>query len=613
MRSGKQDQALPHWDLSNIYPGLESPEFRAALQSLDQKLGELDAYMEQEGIRAGEAAALAAPDLAAKLHGFLERVNESLNLQATLDAYITGFVSTDSFNTLAKRLASELEMKSLRLERSMILLKGWMRAAAPDESWLEKAAETDEWVREHLFFLQETLRQSRYMMSEPEETLASELALSGGRAWGKLQRVVTSQVTVLFEVEGEVQELPMPALQNIERYHPDEGVRRAAFEAEIEAWEAVREPLAACMNGVKGHVITLDRRRGREDSLHASLDLARIDRATLEAMLGVMRESFPMWRRYFKAKAKRLGKERLSWWDRDVVPVPEERQRRFGFGEARQFLVSNFRQFDDKLADFTERAFEGAWIDAEPRRGKVGGAFCMRVPAVEESRILCNFDGSLDQVSTIAHELGHAFHNECLRGLTMLQRQTPMTLAETASIFNETIVVEAMLATAESREEEWAILETFLSGASQVIVDIYSRFLFEQEVFERREGSELSADDFCEIMLRAQKETYGEGLNPEHLHPYMWAWKPHYYSVNRSYYNYPYAFGLLFGLGLYAEYRERGQEFIQDYVALLRSTGMGMAADLAGRFGIDLRAKDFWRKSMDFIAGRVERYCEMAA
>ena len=279
MGSGKQDQVLPHWDLSNIYPGLESPEFQAAFQALDQKMGELDVYMEQEGIRAGEATALTAPDLATKLRGFLERANDSLNLQATLDAYITGFVSTDSFNTLAKRLASELEMKSLRLERSLILLKGWLRAAVPDESWLDKAAESDDLVREHLFFLHETFRQSRYMMSEPEETLASELALSGGRAWGKLQRVVTSQVTVPFEVEGEMQELPMPALQNIERYHPDEGVRRAAFEAEIEAWEAVREPLAACMNGVKGHVITLDKRRGREDSLHASLDLAQIGRA----------------------------------------------------------------------------------------------------------------------------------------------------------------------------------------------------------------------------------------------------------------------------------------------------------------------------------------------
>jgi oligoendopeptidase F len=211
-------------------------------------------------------------------------------------------------------------------------------------------------------------------------------------------------------------------------------------------------------------------------------------------------------------------------------------------------------------------------------------------------------------VTTIAHELGHAYHNETQKDKTLLQRRTPMTLAETASIFTQTIVTDAALAEAASADEELAILETFLIDAGQVIVDIYSRYLFESEVFERRAQAELSADDFCEIMTRAQKGTYAEALDPEHLHPYIWTWKIHYYIPSLSFYNFPYAFGLLFGLGLYAIYQERGKDFLEDYDALLRSTGEGTAADLAARFDIDIKEPAFWEGSLKVIERRIDRY-----
>ena len=274
-------------------------------------------------------------------------------------------------------------------------------------------------------------------------------------------------------------------------------------------------------------------------------------------------------------------------------------------------ILEQFGAFSQRLADFAQRAFEGHWIDAEPRDGKRGGAFCMSLPAVDESRILCNFDGSLDQVLTLAHELGHAYHNECRVGKTMLQQKTPMTLAETASITNETIVTNALLARAAGAGEKRAILETSLIGASQVIADIYSRYLFEKEVFERRAGAELSADELCDAMRRAQLETYGDGLDPDHLHPYMWAWKPHYYRPNLSFYNFPYAFGLLFGLGLYAIYRERGAAFVPEYDELLRSSGEGTVADLAARFDIDVRHRAFWQGSLALIGERIDEYAAL--
>jgi pepF/M3 family oligoendopeptidase len=321
-----------------------------------------------------------------------------------------------------------------------------------------------------------------------------------------------------------------------------------------------------------------------------------------------MQASFPTFRRYLKKKAERFNKKSLPWWDL-FAPVGKS-DRKFGWNDARDFIIDNFASFSGELADFAEKAFDRNWIDAEPREGKRGGAFCIRIPEVEEARILCNFDGSLDQVSTIAHELGHGYHIECQRGKNYLQYITPMTLAETASIFCETIIMDAALAAA-SNEEELAILETILIGDTQVIVDITSRYLFEKEVYARRELAELSPDELCEIMTRAQKATYGEGLSEENLHPYMWAWKPHYYGWELSFYNYPYAFGLLFSTGLYAIYKQRGQDFVPQLIDLLASTGVASPADLASRFGIDIQSINFWEDSLEFIHKRVERYMEL--
>jgi len=625
---GKKDLgALPRWDLSNVYPGLESEALTQAVEALKAQLDEMDEYLEARQI--SKTALNGARDrgqLGEVVGGYLERMNANLRSYATVRAYLSSFVTTDSYNSVARRKISALEPLGVRLRQHGVRFQSWLGGlgeALPD---ILKDAQ----ARSHAFYLQEVIEQSRYLMSEAEESLAAELGLSGGAAWNKLQGVVTSQLTVPFERDGAVEKLPMPALLNLS-HDPDESVRRRAYEAELAAWDAVREPLAAALNGIKGAAVTLNKRRGRRDALHAALDDSRIDQETFDAMLGAMRDSFPAFRRYLKAKAKRLGKEALPWWD---LFAPTGRSERvYTWAETQAFVVGQFRRFSNRLADLAQRAFDNRWIDAEPRDGKQGGAFCMSVSGVEESRVLCNFDGSLDQVFTVAHELGHAFHNECLAGKSSLRRLTPMTLAETASIFCETIVTDAVLsgarhgdaaatgphgdaaatgphgdAAATGPDEELAILETDLMGRTLAIVDIYSRYLFEREVFERRAQAELSADDFCEIMLRCQKEAYGDGLDERYLHKYMWTWKPHYYYPSLSFYNYPYAFGLLFGLGLYAIYQERGQAFVPDYEALLASTGEGAAADLAARFGINLRQKDFWAGSLRVIEKRIERY-----
>lgn len=598
-------QTPPRWDLTNVYTGLDDPQLHADMQWVVDEGAALDAFYQSDLL---PLTAETDPQLLnARLNALLERM-QGIYLKAhTIGAYLNSFITTDSYNKEALRLDSQFNIQTMPNQNTAMKINAWLgkvKAALPAALALPGSA------KEHAFSLMETAQQAQYLMSEAEEILANELSLSGGQAWDQLQGTVTSQKTAEIELGGEVKALPMPALINLHG-HPDEAVRKLAYETELREWKTIEEPLAACMNGIKGAVNTLNKHRGRQDALHSALDMARIDRQTLDAMMGAMSDSFPMFRRYFRAKAKRFGQEQLPWWNL-FAPVGKS-ERSYTFDEAKALILENFGKFTPELANFARGAFDKRWIDAEQRKGKRGGAFCMSVPGVKESRILCNFDGSLDQTMTMAHELGHGFHNYCMfqANRTEMQRRTPMTMAETASIMCETIVFNAIIRQVSDPQEELAILETSLIGDSQVIVDISSRFLFEKEVFERREKSELSADELCDIMERAQKATYGDGLDERYLHKYMWTWKPHYYSMYLSFYNFPYAFGLLFGTGLYAIYQQRGADFIPDYKDLLSSTGMGNAADLAMRFGIDIRQRKFWEDSLSVIEKKVNRYCEL--
>jgi pepF/M3 family oligoendopeptidase len=597
--------SAPRWDMSNVYPSLGSKEFKAAVADYRKQVAALEKFFGNKLSRMD--AKSKAKDLAPLIGEALDRINRIQTLSATIVPFIYAYVTTDSRDQEAMKALSEFEQASLPMNKLTTRFKAWLGTIAPK---LKKVIELSKSARTHAFMLKEAAEQSKYLMSDAEEGLAAEMSLSGGNAFEKLQGTVTSQLAIEFELDGKTQRMPMPALINL-RSHPEEATRRRAYEAESKVWEEVKETLAACLNGVKGEAITLNKRRGRKDAVHSALEAARIDRKTLNAMLEAIEGSFPMFRRYFKAKAGKIGKERLAWWD--IFAPLGRTDRVYTFEEARDFILDNFGKFSPDLAAFARRAFDRRWIDAEQRDGKRGGAFCMEVQGLKESRILSNFDGSFDQVSTLAHELGHAFHNECAfrAGKTVLQQLTPMTLAETASTMCETIVTEAVLSATKDPQEELAVLEAQIQGAGQVTVDIYSRFLFEKEVFERREKSELSADDLCEIMLRSQKAAYGDGLDEGHLQKFMWTWKPHYYSPGLSFYNFPYSFGLLFATGLYAIYRQRGADFVADYTHLLASTGEQTAAKLARRFGIDITQRKFWDDSLAIIGRRIERFCAL--
>ena len=551
------------WDLSPLFPSLESPEFQRAWDGLRERIGRLKGLLEAD---APLAEALSTLD------GLYE---EALPLHA----YLYARFSANTADEAALAKLSELEVLFLEFRRLRPRLTRYLALQDPEEAG------------PYRLLVEEAKKEALHMMPEGEETLAAELSLSGRRAWDKLHENLTSQITAV--VDGE--EMPITKVRNL-YFRPEEAVRKKAYEAELFAWERHEVPLAYALNGVKGEAAVLNRRRGYRDDLEPTLLNNRITRKALSAMQEAVQESLPLFRRYYLLKAKALGKERLDFYD---LFAPLGEGRRWTLEEARGFIVEKLAAFSQNAAQVAEAAFRERWMDLLPRKGKVGGAYCMPRGG-GKSLILANYEESFESVSTLAHELGHAYHNFALARVPASLREVPMTLAETASIMNETLVVEAALKEV-SPEEGLLILDAYLQGAAQVVVDIHSRFLFESWVFARRRARELSPREFKELMVEAQKRAYGEALAS--FHPYMWAVKGHYYGSD--FYNYPYTFGLLFGLALYSEAKE-DPAFMERYEGLLAESGMHTAKALAARFGFDLETPEFWRKGLKVLADKVE-------
>jgi oligoendopeptidase F len=602
--NGAETTSLPHWDMTPIFPGLESPGFNDAFAAIAAGIAELHTLCDQHGIRK-RASDLIDPATLAGFSAVTQQMNTLSDQIRTISAYLTSFVSTDSRNDLAQAKLSELQGQLVEFRQLDTRYDAWLGSL--DIGMLIARSPL---AQAHAFALRQAAEAAQHQMTESEEELAAHLNLSAGTAWAKLHGNVTSRLTATVHMpDGEDRTLPMSAVRGL-ALDADGAVREAAYRAEVAGWETVALPLAAAINSIKGEVNTLCARRAWKDPLDAALFANAMDRDTLAAMQKACVEAFPDFRRYLRAKARLLGKRALPWWDVMAPVGGDAGSRAWQFGEATTFLVEQFRSYSPRLADLAARAIGERWIDAEPRDGKRDGAFCMSV-RTDESRVMMNFKPSFGSLQTMAHELGHAYHNLNLAQRTPLQRHTPMALAETASIFCETIVTNAALAVA-TPAEQLSILEDDLQGACQVVVDIHSRFLFEQGLFNRRRQRELSVDELNALMVESQRATYGDGLDEATLHPYMWAVKGHYYSTGRSYYNWPYTFGLLFGLGLYALYQESPNQFRAGYDELLSSTGLDNAASLARRFDIDIRSADFWRSSLAIIRHNIDTFERLA-
>lgn len=603
----RRDGEVPRWDLSAIYPSLASPEFAAAKARIAELTVELLAHLPLAPAPIGAAKAEGLGDWLARA---LELENASGSLFETLSAYAYATFTTATGDATALAQLNAIEELGLPLRRAEVLFRNALaaRRAEVEALLIDSSDARDPRVALFAFHIREELFwQSRQMAPELED-LAADLSRSGGDAWARLQESLTSSAGAVWDA-GTGERKTLVELRNL-ACDPDRAVREKAYGIELEVCQSLKAPVAAALNGVKGFTVTLNARRGWAGALDKSIEQARITRETLDSLIGSLEESLPSWRRYLHAKARTLALEKCAFFDL-FAPLGEAGET-YSFFQARDFIVDKFSSFDPEMGDFALRAFDGRWIDAEPREGKVGGGYCIDFPEAKACRVLCNFDGSFSSVNTIAHELGHAWHAERVRGLPYVYTQYPMTLAETASIFSETLVFEGALKAASRSghpaARRGALLELHLQDACQVIVDILSRFYFERSVFERRARAELSPEELCDLMLDAQKRSYGDGLDPARLHPYMWLVKGHYYSQDLAFYNFPYAFGQLFGAGLYARYEAEGQSFVKAYRGILEDTGKESAVKVAANAGFDIEKPEFWREGLAIFARQVEEF-----
>lgn len=585
------------WSLDDLYPSFESEEYLFDLKKLDDSI--------ENFVNWSDANLSSLDNPEHKIETYLKMLIDFTTLFSKLASYPSLITSVDAKNETALRYLDKLHSKHTLTTKANIQFQNFIGALDNLDEIIEKS----EFLKEHSFYLKEIKFNTKYLLSEKEEIIISKMKNTGSRAWSKLQNIVTSTLLVDIEIDGEMKKLPLPVVRNM-AHNKDAEMRKKAYEAELSSYSKIEESSAAALNGIKGEVLTISELRGYKSPLEETLINSRMDEETLNAMFNAIKEFLPEFHKYYRKKGEILGhRNGLPFYDM-FAPVGNM-DKTYTYEEAKDYIVKNFKTFSDRLADFAENAFNNRWIDAEPREGKRGGAFCSNLHPIKQSRILANFSGSFDNVLTLAHELGHGYHGYCLKDESILNSRYPMPIAETASIFCETIVMNAALEEAKD-EEKLILIEKSIQDAGQVIVDIYSRFLFESELFERRKDHSLSVKELKEMMLDAQKKAYGNGLAHEYLHPYMWINKTHYYYADRNFYNFPYAFGLLFSKGLYAKYLEDKEGFVEKYNNFLRATGKNSIADVAKIMGINVHSIDFFRSSLELIKKDIDTFISLA-
>ena len=586
-----------NWSLKELYTSFNSEEFLEDMECLTEVIDEINKWTEII-VKDTDCAKV-------KLEGYVERFSVLADLITKIGSFIELSISVNTKDDEALKYSDILEKKLTKIVEAETKLNKWISSIEN----IDEVIKDSILLKDHEFILKEVVEKSKYLLTDREEAIIANMQNTGSNAWGKLKDNLISTHKVEINEDGKIKEYPLTVVLNM-AYDKDEKVRKRAYEAEIASYTKIEEGVAAALNGIKGEVLTICEFRGYKSPLEQTLINSRMDEESLNVMLEAMKESMPKFREYLKRKAEILGhKNGLPFYDM-YAPIVES-DMEFDYEKGKKFVVDKFRTFSDNLANFAQKAMNNNWIDVMPQEGKVGGAFCAGIHYLGESRILLNYGNSFSDVVTMAHELGHGFHGECLKDESVLNTEYPMPIAETASTFCETIVKKAAIKEAD-KITALAILESEISDCNQVIVDIYSRFLFEKSLFEARKESALTVDQIKKLMLDAQREAYGDGLDPEYLHPYMWTWKPHYYYANSNFYNFPYAFGLLFAKGLYAEYLKKGSEFSSEYENLLSITGKHNIADITKEVGIDIHNKEFWKSSLRTIEEDIDKFMELS-
>lgn len=590
----------PRWDLESIFPGLDSSERTDSLRGISDAIAELDARLTLAESLDRENLAEVIP----ALEQALEYHDAVLGLSKPHRNYLICLADDDIRNTAAQQALSELD---LILSRHVVLvsrLTAWIGS-------LDVAAivEASEGARDHEFLLCNAHEQAVHLMHPLQEEIAAELNLAGGIAWEQMYVAIWNQMeTTIEHDDGHQETIPVSELG---KYYvdTDRDARRRAGEAETAAYRHWEAPLTAALNGVKGFQLALARRRGWGSVLDLTLSDNHIDRATLDAMHGAAVKIFPDFRRFMLAKAGLLGLDRMASWDfrAPVVEVPAG----WPWERAFRFVVEQFATYSPELENLAKQAIEKRWIDVAPRAGKGDGGYSAAVGG-GDSRILLNFVPGFDWTSVLAHELGHAYHNRVRGRRNPWSRYTtPLVLAETASTFCERIVCKGALQDAPE-DERLEILSISLTDATIMIPGVYRSYLFEQQVFDRRSKGNLTAEEFEQISAKTRRSVFLDAIDYHPDDTHSWASTIHYYLEARPFYSYPYMFGLLFSLGLFARYEADPDSFRPAFDDFLTHTGDADAATLAARFDVDIRREQFWESSLDLIRRDIDTFVDLA-
>ena len=579
------------WSLDVLYSGFEDPKFQSEFKQLDEFVEKFKNTAESLGSKDERTTTKEALTLIEDYHRVFNRLVNYCALRQNADTN-----DGESVSNLGRLIQKNNDITpfATAIDKYLSTL-----------SDLDAVIGDDEMLQDYSFYLHEMQKSAKYLLSEEVETALGAMDMSGGNAWSDLQGYLTSSVKV--DYKGETTTLS--AIRNM-AYDADPEVRKSAYEAEIAAYDKIKDAICFSLNSIKMQDLTECKLRGHASPLDKVLFNSKMQRATLDALLEAMKEYMPSFHSYLRAKAEALGhKNGLPWYDL-FAPMGKS-DKKYTVEEAKAYLMNIFEKENPRLAEIVDRAFEENWIDFFPREGKVGGAFCAGLDSEKEFRVLTNYDGSMSDIVTLAHELGHGYHNFMIFDNRPLNMSYSMPVAETASTFNENIVVNYAIKNATNDDEKLALLEGQLSDVTQIICDIYSRFLFESKVVNNRSENFMFADELCNIMLEAQKEAYGDGLDHDVLHPYMWVCKGHYYSAGLGFYNFPYAFGGLFARGLYAKFQQEGPAFLEKYNYMLKETPVRSVEDVAKICDIDLTSKDFWLMSLHSYDESIATYKEL--
>ena len=585
------------WNIDKIYTSFDSEGFKNDIKQIEKYISSIN-EIDINSWENDKSCVL-------KIEEFLKLVNEYKKIYSRIYSYSYLVLNVDSENMRAMNTIDYLENTNSELTDAFIRFSWWLREVKD----LDEIINASTYILEHGFYLKELMLKSRYLLSKKEEVVISKMKNTGSSAWERFYMELVSTTQEDISINGKVENLTLSELSNM-MYEKDGSLRKIAYYKEADLCKGISQACAKCINGISGETLAISEMRGYKLPLEKVLINSRMDFETLDTMMLAIKESLPVFRKYYLKKAEILGyKSKLPFYE-IYAPISKGNMK-ISYMEAKNLIVSSFNTFSEELACFSKKAFEDKWIDAEPRKGKGNFGLSIDIFPIKESRIMTNFSGNYIDVSILAHEIGHAYHSSKLYNETMLNTDYPTPIAETASIFCESILNNELLKTL-SGNEALTILERSISDTAYYIVDFYGRYLFENELFKRRKLGPLSVEELNELMISCMRESYGDSIETETIHPYMWMNKVGYFMAGNEYLNFPYSFGVLFSKGLYNEYLKRGQEFVKQYDNFLRETSRNSIEDVAKIMGIDVHSIDFWRSTLKLIEGDMGKFISIA-